>query len=57
MEKAEQLSEKEQEAIAALIMDEINWNTTLSQTQNKLANLAEDALDEYRKGKTKPLDL
>ena len=58
---ASKLSEEEQDAIAALIMEELaserQWAEAFSKSQDELAKLAEEALEEFRKGKTKPWDL
>jgi len=55
------LSEEEQDAIAALIMEELaserQWAEAFSKSQDELAKLAEEALEEFRTGKTKPWDL
>ena len=55
------LSEEEQDAIATLIMEELaserQWAEAFSKSQDELAKLAEEALEEFRKGKTKPWDL
>jgi len=56
IEKAEKLSDKEQQIIAQLINDEIGWDQTLMDSEKKLSSLAHEALDEYRKGKTKPFE-
>ncbi|MBT1701265.1 hypothetical protein KK083_30515 [Fulvivirgaceae bacterium PWU4] len=57
IEKAEKLSEDKQRIIADLIINEIGWDDSLKQSSDKLSMLAEEALEEYKKGKTKPLDL
>ena len=57
VEKAEKLSEKEQKVIAQLIVDEINWDKSLTDSSSTLDNLSSEALVEYKKGKTKPLQL
>ena len=57
IEKAEKLSDKEQQVIAQLIIDEISWDQTLNDSEKKLSSLAQEALDEYKKGKTKSLEL
>ena len=58
---ASKLSEEEQDAIATLIMDELaserQWAEAFSKSQDELAKLAEEALEEFKKGKTKPWDL
>lgn len=57
VEKAEKLSEKEQKIIAQLIIDEINWDKSLTESSSTLDNLSSEALEEYKKGRTKPLQL
>ena len=57
VEKAEKLSEKEQKVIAQLIVDEINWDKSLTDFTSTLNNLSSEALEEHKKGKTKPLQL
>lgn len=53
---ARQLSEAEQDAIAALILDEIEdeswWDETFAQTPGKLAALAARAAEQVRDGRT-----
>ena len=55
--QAEKLSADDQRLIADLIMDEINWDETLKSSEKELSTLAAEALQEYKKGKTKPLNL
>ncbi|HMI68026.1 MAG TPA: hypothetical protein VK517_18415 [Cyclobacteriaceae bacterium] len=57
IEKAERLSEKDQQMVAKIILDEISWGEKFADSQSKLSFLAQEALDEYKKGDTKPLDL
>lgn len=57
VEKAEKLSAQEQKAIARMILDEISWDNAFINSQDKLATLAEEALAEFKLGKTKPMDL
>ncbi len=52
----EKLEEEEQREIAKMLNDEMNWDTTLQNSQEKLDNLAKEALDEYKAGKTKQTD-
>ncbi len=54
--KVEQLHEEEQKQIAKLLEDEMKWDTTLQTTQDKLSILAEEALQEYKAGKTNQED-
>jgi hypothetical protein len=50
----------EQDALATLLLDEIKteqqWSSTFSRSQQTLKTLADEALAEFRAGKTKPLD-
>lgn len=54
--KVEKLDSDEQKQIAKLIEDEIKWESTIQNSQNQLSNLAQEALCEYRAGKTKQAD-
>ena len=50
----------EQDALASLILDEIKseqrWTGTLAASQSMLKTLADEALAEFKSGKTKTLD-
>ncbi|MGI8581009.1 MAG: hypothetical protein ACR2KX_02375 [Chitinophagaceae bacterium] len=48
----EKLKDEEQREIAKMLTDEMNWDTTLQNSQEKLDNLAQEALNEYKSGKT-----
>lgn len=54
------LSAREQDAIAAMILeeleDETRWDATFVKSQDALARLASEAMAEYRAGKTQELD-
>ena len=54
------LPESEQNAIAAMILEEIEddrrWDESFSHSPNILAKLAASAMAEYRAGKTQELD-
>lgn len=58
--KVKMLSETEQNAIATLILeeleDELRWSAAFARSTNQLAQLAAEAMDEYRAGKTQALD-
>ena len=56
IDKAEKLSDTQQRNLARLIEEEINWDETLTLTQNELAHLAKEVLQEHRAGKTKETD-
>ena len=61
MEKAKKLSESEQDAIAVIILeeleDELRWEKAFTRSQDALAKLAREAMSEYKAGQTKDLDL
>jgi hypothetical protein len=54
----EKLPEPEQDAVAAVVLEEIaseqRWTQLLEKSQDKLAKLAEQALADYDAGRTKP---
>ncbi|MDE2475069.1 MAG: hypothetical protein KGO48_08500 [Alphaproteobacteria bacterium] len=56
----EKLPEDEQEAIACVIMDEIDaekgWEERFARSQDRLADLARRAGDRIAEGKTAPFD-
>jgi hypothetical protein len=56
-----ELSETEQDAIAALILeelgDEVRWQKAFADSTDNLTRLAHEALNEFRSGETQPLDL
>jgi len=58
---ATKLPEKEQDAIASMILEELadeeRWSKSFAGSQHQLAALAQEALAEYRNGRTKPLEL
>jgi hypothetical protein len=60
LRKVGELSEDEQNAIASQILetleDEEAWGKMLGKNPAKLGKLAEKALDEHHRGKTRPLD-
>ena len=54
------LPDQEQEAIAAWLLAELaserRWNELFSSSQDVLRRLGRQAREEYRQGKTEPLD-
>lgn len=58
--KAEELPESYQDAIAALILeeleDEARWDAAFARSQGVLSKLAAEAMEEDRAGKTQELD-
>lgn len=60
VEKARKLPDAEQDAIAAIILeeleDEARWEQAFSKSQDALAKLAAEAVEEDKKGETKELN-
>jgi len=58
--EAAKLTEKEQDALAAWILEELEserrWMKAFAESKDTLAQLAEEALSEYHEGRTKELD-
>ena len=58
--RVKNLSDSEQNAIAAVILeeleDEAKWDKSFADSQDLLASLADEAMEEYAAGKTKELD-
>jgi len=58
-EKASQLPENLQDELARILLDELawecRWNQTLDESTDKLDRMAEDALKDYRAGRTKEM--
>jgi hypothetical protein len=58
--KLKTLSSSQQDAIAAMILeeleDEIRWDQTFANSQDALALLASEAMAEYKAGKTEELE-
>ena len=57
--EVEKLSESDQDAVAALVLEELEserrWTATFAKSHDLLAKLAEEALAEHAAGHTKPL--
>ena len=53
----EVLSETEQNEIANLISEELNWKNAFANSEDVLSMLAEEAIEEFKSGKTKKVDL
>jgi len=60
VKKVKALPKREQDAIAALILDELEdaarWDQALGRSRDALAKLGDEAAAENRNRKTKPLD-
>jgi hypothetical protein len=59
-EAASRLPDREQDELAAAIFEELDadehWDAAFARSQDALARLANEALEEHRAGRTKPLD-
>ena len=59
--KIKNLPESEQDTIATIILeeleDEAKWNKSFANSQDLLASLAGEAMEEYAAGETEELDL
>lgn len=60
-EEASKLSEKEQNIVAEWLLEELaaerRWEKTFAESEDLLSQLADEALEEHRQGKTKPLNI
>ncbi|MBM4044643.1 MAG: hypothetical protein FJ279_05975 [Planctomycetes bacterium] len=60
VKKARRLPEPEQDAIAAIVLeeleDEARWDKLFARSHDALAKLAQEAMAEDKAGKTKDLD-
>jgi hypothetical protein len=50
------LPENEQNNFAQLIIEELNWENSFASSQDTLLSMANEAITEYKAGKTKPFD-
>jgi len=59
--QAAQLPAREQDALAALVIEEMEvekkWDEAFAKSQDMLAQMAEEALSEHQRGKTRRLDV
>ncbi len=60
-EEASKLSELEQNALAKLLLNELTaekkWEKAFVSSEDILSRLADEAIEEHKQGKTKPLDI
>jgi hypothetical protein len=58
--EASKLPQEEQDALAALLLEELaseqRWGQAFAKSEDQLSRLADEALDEHRQGKTQPLE-
>jgi hypothetical protein len=58
--EASKLPQEAQDMLARMLLDDLvaeeAWDDAFAQSQDKLARLGDEALAEYREGKTKPLE-
>lgn len=51
-----QLKDEEQRQLAKMLTDEINWDLTFKNSKKELEKLAQEALNEYKKGDAQQID-
>ena len=60
MAKLSKLSPARQDELAAWLLaemeDEARWDKSFAESQDALAQLADEALEEFRRGETRPLE-
>ncbi len=56
IQKVEQLNDEDQRMIARMLDAELQWDNSLKNTQDKLATLAKEALQEHQLKNTKQDD-
>ncbi len=58
--KLSKLSPERQDELAAWLLaemeDEARWDKSFAESQDALEKLADEALEEYRRGETRPLE-
>jgi hypothetical protein len=55
--KLSKMPAAQQNAIASLLNEELEWQKSFDSSQSGLSMLASEAVEEYKKGKTKALNL
>ena len=59
-DEASRLSDREQDELAKLVLEEIasegRWSRAFEKTSDRLGALADEAIEEHQGGKTSPLD-
>ena len=59
-EEASKLPEAEQDTLAEMLLNDLaseeRWTDAFAKSQDELAVLAEEALTEFKQGKTRPID-
>ena len=60
LEQASRLPEAEQDSLAAILIEEMadeeRWAKAFERSQGALEKLAQEALEEFRRGETTPLE-
>jgi hypothetical protein len=56
LSKVEQLKDDEQREIAKLLQQEVSWDDSLNESQDLLSQLADEAIQEHKAGKTTQTD-
>ncbi len=60
LEQASRLPDEDQDSLAAIILEEMadeeRWTKAFERSQGALEKLAQEALEEFRRGETTPLE-
>ncbi len=60
IDKLSKLSPERQDELAALLLaeieDEVRWDKSFAESQDALEKLADEALEEHKRGETRPLE-
>jgi len=60
VETLEKLPDEEQESVAAFLLEELKseqrWEKLFSESQDELSRLADEALEEFERGETQPME-
>jgi aspartate/glutamate racemase len=56
LSKVEQLKDDEQREIAKLLQQEVSWDDSLNESQDLLSQLADEAIQDHKAGRTTKTD-
>jgi hypothetical protein len=55
-EELNKLTENEQDNFAQLIIEDLKWENSFATSSDALLSMANEAIEEYKSGKTKPFE-
>lgn len=60
IDQLQKLPEEEQDSVAAFLLEEVNterrWDELFDNSQEELSRMADEAIEEFERGETKPLE-